>query len=82
MIKAHVFAPVNTGIDDCYAKAVAIGEIFRNQVFYDSVTAGCFVRSGYTLDGQPRIDQGDASSDDGQWFAVTATIPFEYWHRG
>jgi hypothetical protein len=82
MIKAHVFAPVNTGIDDCYAKAVAIGEIFRNQVFYDSVTTGCFVRSGYTLDGQPRIDQGDASSDDGQWFAVTATIPFEYWHRG
>lgn len=81
MIKAHVFAPINSGIDDCYAKALAAGEIFRNRVFYDAVTAGCYVRSGYRGDGQPRIDEGDASSSDGQWFAVTATIEFEYWHR-
>lgn len=79
LIKAHVFAPVNTGIDDCYAKALAIGEIFRNKVFYDAATVGCYVRSGYRMDEPPRVDQGDASSSDGQWFAVTATIPFEFW---
>jgi hypothetical protein len=81
MIKAHVFAPVNSGIADCYAKALAAGEIFRNKVFYDSVTTGCYVRSGYRPEEQPRIDEGDASSNDGQWFAVTATIPFEFWTR-
>lgn len=82
LVKGHVFVPVGQGVDDGLAKAVAIGELFRNRLFYDDVTAGCYVRSGFDIGGQPRIDQGDASSDDGQWFAVTATIPFEYWHRG
>lgn len=82
LIKGHVFVPINTGVADGLAKAIAIGEIFRNKLFYDAVTEGCFVRSGYDKQGQPRVDEGDASSDDGQWFAVTATIPFEYWHRG
>lgn len=82
LIKGHVFVEINTGIDDGLAKAVAIGEMFRNRLFYDTVTAGCYVRSGFEKDGQPRIDEGDASSDDGQWFAVTATIPVQYWHRG
>ncbi len=81
MIKIHVFAPTGSGVDDCYAKALAAGEIFRNKVFYDSVTANCYVRTGFRPEEQPRIDEGDASSDDGQWFAVTATIPFEFWTR-
>ncbi len=80
-IKGHCFNPIYTGVADGLAKAVAIGEIFRNRVFYDTVTAGSYVRSGYAKNGQPRIDEGDASSDDGQWFAVTATIPFEFWTR-
>ena len=82
LIKAHVFVPINTGVDDGLAKAVAIGELFRNKVFFDAVTPGCYVRSGFDKNGQPRVDEGDAASDDGQWFRVTATIPFEYWHRG
>lgn len=82
LIKGHVFVPINTGVTDGLAKAVAIGEIFRNKVFFDGVTPGCYVRSGYDKQGQPRVDEGDASSDDGQWFAITATIPFEYWHLG
>lgn len=81
-IKGHVFVPINKGVADGLAYAVAIGEIFRNQLFYNDVTEGCYVRSGFDMQGQPRIDEGDASSDDGQWFAITATIPFEYWHRG
>lgn len=82
LIKGHVFVPINTGVADGLAKAVAIGEIFRNKIFYNAVTPGCYVRSGYEKDGQPRVDEGDASSDDGQWFAVTATIPFQFWFLG
>ena len=81
-IKGHVYTPIDTGTDDGLAKAVAIGEIFRNKRFYDGVTEGCYVRSGYDRNGQPRIDNGDVTSDDGQWFTTTATIPFEYWHLG
>lgn len=81
MVKAHVF--VSTGSGDgttdagAMPLALAAGEIFRNKVFFDDVTPGCYVR---TL--TPRIDEGDVTSNDGKWFAVTATIPFEYWHRG
>ena len=85
MIKAHVFAPTGSGVGEstgALAKALAIGEIFRNQLFYNGVTDGCYVRSGYDRNGPPRISDGDVSSDDGQWFTVSVTIPFEYWHRG
>jgi hypothetical protein len=81
-IKGHVFTPINTGTKDGLAMAVAIGEMFRNKVFYNDVTDGCYVRSGYDKDGQPRIDNGDVTSDNGQQFTTTATIPFEYWHLG
>jgi hypothetical protein len=81
-IKGHVFTPINTGTTDGLRKAVAIGEMFRNKVFYNDVTDGCYVRSGYAKDGQPRIDNGDVTSDDGQQFTTTATIPFQYWHLG
>lgn len=76
MIKLHVMVPVGTGIETGFTYAVALGEIFRNQLLY-TATAGRYVR---TL--TPRIDEGDANSEDGLWFSVTATIDFEYWHRG
>ena len=63
-------------------RAIAFGEIFRAAKFYDTVTDGCYVRSGYDLQNQPRIDEGDLTSDDGQWFGVTSTVPFEYGLRG
>lgn len=83
LIKAHVFVPTGAGdgttdaVAGAMPLALAAGEIFRNKVFFDGVTPGCYVR---TL--TPRIDEGDATSNDGAWFAVTAAIPFEYWHRG
>lgn len=76
LIKLHVMVPVGTGIETGFTHAVALGEIFRNQVFY-TATAGRYVR---TL--VPRIDEGNANSEDGLWFSVTATIEFQYWHRG
>ena len=82
LIKGHVFVPVGSGVGDGLASALSIGEIFRNRVFFDDVTPGCYVRSAYEKDGQPRIDEGDANSDDGLWFAITASIPFQFWWRG
>lgn len=77
LIHVHVFVPVNTDSDLATQYAVAIGEIFRGQLFYDDVTPGSYVR---TL--SPRLDGGGDGSDDGLWFRITATIPFEYRHRG
>lgn len=81
LIKAHIFTPSGDGVETGMALALEAGEIFRNQLFYDDVTPGRFVRSGYTLDGQPRISEGDTYSEDGSWFNTTATIPFEFWDR-
>lgn len=77
LIHCHVFVPVNSGTDLATQYAVAIGELFRAKQLYDAVSPGCFVRSW-----SPRVDGGGDGSDDGVWFRVTATIPFEYWHRG
>lgn len=82
LIKVHIFVPTGSGTDIAEAHAVAAGEIFRNRIFYDAVTAGCYVRSGYDTNGQPRLSDGDVTSNDGEWFTITATIPAEYWHRG
>jgi hypothetical protein len=86
LIKGHVMVPSHSGLGETdeggLVLALAIGEIFRNKLFYDQVTPGCYVRSGYDTLGQPRISEGDISSNDGEWFSVTATIPAEYWHRG
>jgi hypothetical protein len=86
LIKGHVFVPTGSGVGESdgggVQKALAIGEIFRDALFYDNVTPGCFVRSGYDMQSAPSIDDGDVTSGDGEWFATTASIAFEYWHRG
>lgn len=76
LINVHVFVPLNFGIAIPRSYASQIGDIFRNAAFYND-TPGYQVR---TI--SPRIDGGDSGSDDGTWFRVTATIPFEYYHRG
>lgn len=76
LIHAHVFVPAGTGDATAREHAVALGEIFRGAQFYDD-TPGHAVRCW-----APRVDGGGNGSDDGLWFRVTATIPFEYWHRG
>jgi hypothetical protein len=77
LIHIHVYVPVGSGTADAFALAVAAGEIFRAEKFYDTVSPRCYVRSW-----TPRVDGGGPGDDDGVWFRVTATIPFEYWHRG
>jgi hypothetical protein len=76
LVKCYLFVPTGTGTDVGFEYAVQLGDIFKNQVFYDN-GIGCFIRTGY-----PALDGGNASSDDGLWFGITAAIPFSYWHRG
>lgn len=76
-IAVHCYVPVGRDVDDAFDLAIAAGEIFRNQVLYDDVRPGCFVRT----DASPAIGRGQQGDDDGVWYRVTATIPFEYFHR-
>lgn len=81
-ILIHVFVPVGYGAADAHTLAVAAGEIFRAKQFYDSAP-GCAVRTGVGPDGEgPRTDGGGSSADDGNWWRVTCTIPFEFYYRG
>lgn len=75
-ILIHVFVPVNSGVELAQQLAVAAGEIFRAAGFYND-GQGSIVRSW-----SPQTDGGGISDDDGNWFRVTCTIPFEYFHRG
>lgn len=76
LILVHVFVPVGSGTELADQYAATIGEIFRAKEFYNS-TPGYAIRSL-----SPNNDDGDSASDDGNWFRVTMTCPFTYWHRG
>lgn len=75
LIIATVFVPDGGGTAQAFTLAGQIGEIFRVKQFYDAEPGVC-VRTW-----TPRISGGDAGSDDGMWFAVAVTIPFEFWRR-
>jgi hypothetical protein len=76
LLKLHIFVESGTGTDGALKHALAAGEIFRNKIFYDDVTPGCFIRTEL-----PRVDDGTADSEDGSLFGTTATVAFEYWHH-
>ncbi|MDI4231448.1 hypothetical protein OZ411_01295 [Bradyrhizobium sp. Arg237L] len=76
-VRIHVYIPVGGGTEDAFLLAIAAGEIFRAKKFYDDVSPGCYVRTW-----APQVDGGGPGDDDGAWFRVTATIPFDYYHRG
>lgn len=76
LIELSVFVPIGSGIATALQYAVALGEIFRAQTFYNE-TSPHLVRCW-----SPRVDGGESGADDGNWFRVTCTVPFEYWHRG
>ena len=75
-IYVHVFVPINTGTALATQYAVQIGEMFRGKTFYAD-EPGCCVKTW-----APRVSGGDIGSDDRNWFEVTMSVPFEYWHRG
>jgi hypothetical protein len=75
-INAHVFAPIDSGDDDATDLANQAGEIFRAAKFYEGPDGRCI----RTL--SPFVDDGDTADDDGNWFRVSMSVPFTYWHRG
>lgn len=76
-ISATVFVPVGSGRATARQYAVSIGEIFRTKEFYNS-DAGACVRTW-----TPEIGPGNPATSEnpsGNWWAVTVTIPFEFFH--
>jgi hypothetical protein len=81
-IFVHVFVPLGYGSADAHTYAVAAGEIFRAKQFYDT-TPGYAVRTGIGPNGEgPQTDGGGSDADDGNWWRVTMSIPFEFYYRG
>jgi len=70
IIQAHVFVPTGEGETLARQYADEIGEIFRAKQF------GSTVRTNV-----PSVDPGD-SSGDGNYWRVTASIDFDYYHQG
>lgn len=75
-ILVHVFVPVNTGAALAQQYAVTIGELFRAAAFYQDGN-GAAVRTW-----APRTDGGGSDADNGNWYRVTMTCPFEFLFRG
>ncbi len=78
LIYLHVFVPTQETTSAALAlqHAVALGEIFRAKAFYNA-TPGYMVRTW-----SPKHDGGGKGDDEGLWFRVTTTIPFQYYHLG
>lgn len=74
LCKFHVMVPEGTGLSVARAHAVAIGELFRQTVFFNS-ESGVQVR---TL--TPRVGR-EVSNDEGNWVSMTCTCPYEFYHR-
>lgn len=74
LCKFHVLTPVDEGLAEARAHAVAIGEIFREKTFFTD-EAGVYVRTLI-----PRIGR-EASVDEGNFLSMTCTVPYEFYHR-
>lgn len=78
-ILIHVVTPIGDGAELAQQYAVAAGEIFRAATFYND-GQGSKVLSG--VNPAPRTDGGGTDADKGNWFRVTMTCGFEFFHRG
>jgi hypothetical protein len=74
-VLVHVFVPVDSGASLAQQYAVSIGEIYRAAGFYGD-------DDNIVRTWAPRIDGGGSGDDEGNWYRVTMTCPFEFYHRG
>lgn len=72
-IMIHVFAPKGYALPEHLALAGTAGEIFRSATFYATDPGAKVICKA------PSVQGGDSSSDDGNWFGVTVSIPFEFY---
>lgn len=83
MIFVHVLVPAGTGDKLAGQYAEAIGELFRSKKLYEA--DGCYLRTWV-----PRVDDGGdagaqseiAGVNTGNWFRVSMSVPFQYFHQG
>lgn len=66
VIQAHVFVPTGKGTKLALEHADTIAAIFRGQSFNGVL---CFA---------PRLGNAAQADDDGKWYRVTVSIPFQY----
>jgi hypothetical protein len=69
----QLFVPLNYGQPDVLALAQQAGEIFRAATFYVDATTGAKV-----MTSAPVIGGGGSNADNGNWFGVTVSIPFQF----
>lgn len=76
IIKLYVMVQKGAGTADARDKAVALGEIFRDQEFFKSdPTAMVRTRT-------PRVGRDPLVAEDGNIVAgACVSIPFEFWHQ-
>lgn len=72
-VVAHVFAPKGFALPEHLVLADAAGEVFRGATFYQTDPGAKVICRA------PSVQGGDSSSDDGNWFGVTVSIPFEFY---
>lgn len=75
IIQLNVMAQKGAGLADARTQAVALGEIFRQQKFYNSDP------TAYVRTFTPRVMRGSLTSDDGNWVSMLCSIPYEFYHQ-
>lgn len=74
--KFYVMVQKGSGLAAARAKAVAIGEAFRNALFYNSDP------SAYVRTTTPRVGRDPMVSDDGNSVAgACCTVPYQFFHQ-
>jgi hypothetical protein len=69
----HTFVPTGYGLAAHLTLAGLAGDVFRSATFYNAEPGAKVVCYG------PSVQGGDSASDDGNWFGVTVSIPFEFY---
>lgn len=75
IIKMHVMVKKGSGLKAARENAVALGELFRQQKFFDTDPTA-YVRT-YT----PTVGRSDLVSDDGNWVGMACSVPYDFFHR-
>lgn len=74
-IFVHVFTPGGYGMPETLRFAGLACEVFRAATFYRDGQGSKVVCLA------PNIDGGDSDADDGKWFRVTVSVPFEFYYN-
>jgi len=76
LAKFYVMVAKGSGLDEARTKAAAIGEIYRQQVFYNSDP------TAYVRTTTPRVGRDPMVSEDGATVAgACCTVPYEFYHQ-